>query len=137
MQCLLTIFLGQLLDPEYVEAVKNLDPNAPWHTVLLVKYRRYVGIFIPWFVMQICWWTLAIKHNYFANFPTHYVMSLTMVIGAFIGGATSEGGGAVAFPVMTLALGLEPKVSRDFVYVSQSTGKSTIIPQARSIVSNI
>ena len=50
-------------------------------------------------------------------------MTLTMVIGAFIGGATSEGGGAVAFPVMTLALALEPAVARDFVYVSQSTGK--------------
>lgn len=49
-------------------------------------------------------------------------MSLTMIIGAFIGGATSEGGGAVAFPVMTLALALEPRVARDFVYVSQSTG---------------
>ena len=49
-------------------------------------------------------------------------MSVTMVIGAFIGGATSEGGGAVAFPVMTLALALEPRVARDFVYVSQTTG---------------
>ena len=49
-------------------------------------------------------------------------MSLTMIIGGFIGGATSEGGGAVAFPVMTLALALEPAVARDFVYVSQSAG---------------
>jgi hypothetical protein len=50
-------------------------------------------------------------------------MPVTMVIGAFIGGATSEGGGAVAFPVMTLALALEPRVARDFVYVSQWTGE--------------
>ena len=49
-------------------------------------------------------------------------MTLTMIIGSFIGGATSEGGGAVAFPVMTLALALEPGVARDFVYVSQSAG---------------
>jgi hypothetical protein len=111
------------LDPAYVESVKNLDPNAPWHEVLLVKYRRYVGIFIPWFTMMICWWCLAFKHDYFSNFRGHYIMSLTMVVGAFIGGATSEGGGAVAFPVMTLALALEPGVARDFVYVSQSTGK--------------
>lgn len=52
-------------------------------------------------------------------------MSLTMIIGAFIGGATSEGGGAVAFPVMTLALALEPRVARDFVFVSQSIGMGT------------
>jgi uncharacterized membrane protein YfcA len=62
------------------------------------------------------------RHNYFQYFPDHYAMSVTMIIGAFIGGATSEGGGAVAFPVMTLALALEPRVARDFVYVSQSTG---------------
>jgi hypothetical protein len=74
---------------------------------------------------MICWWVLAFRHNYFANFASHYVMSITMVIGAFIGGATSEGGGAVAFPVMTLALALEPAVARDFVYVSQSTGKTS------------
>lgn len=49
-------------------------------------------------------------------------MSLTMIIGGFVGGATSEGGGAVAFPVMTLALAVEPKIARDFVYVSQSLG---------------
>jgi hypothetical protein len=29
--------------------------------VLMVKYRRYVGIFIPWFTLMISWWTLAIK----------------------------------------------------------------------------
>jgi hypothetical protein len=49
------------LDPAYVEAVRNLDPNAPWYEILLVKYRRYVGIFIPWFTLMISWWTLAIK----------------------------------------------------------------------------
>jgi hypothetical protein len=70
-------------------------------------------------------WCLAIKHNYFQYFPTHYIMSLTMIIGGFIGGATSEGGGAVAFPVMTLALALEPAVARDFVYMSQSAGATS------------
>ncbi len=57
--------LGQLLDPAYVEAVKNLDPNAPWHEKLLVKYRRYVGIFIPWatLVFDFCKQT-CIKQSY-------------------------------------------------------------------------
>ena len=53
-------------------------------------------------------------------------MTLTMIIGSFIGGATSEGGGAMAFPVMTLALALEPGVARDFVYLSQSAGRFLI-----------
>ena len=38
-------------------------------------------------------------------------------------GMTSEGGGAVAFPVMTLLLKIEPGVARDFSLMVQSVGK--------------
>ena len=38
-------------------------------------------------------------------------------------GMTSEGGGAVAFPVMTLALGIKPSVARDFSLMIQSCGE--------------
>ena len=34
-------------------------------------------------------------------------------------GMTSEGGGAVAFPVMTLLLGVHPSVARDFSVMVQ------------------
>ena len=71
-------------------------------------------------------WTLAFKHDYFSLFPDRYLLSITMIFGAMIGGATSEGGGAVAFPVMTLALGIEPSVARDFSMMCQSCGKFTI-----------
>ena len=37
-------------------------------------------------------------------------------------GMTSEGGGAVAFPVMTLAFGIKPAVARDFSLMIQSCG---------------
>ena len=37
-------------------------------------------------------------------------------------GMTSEGGGAVAFPVMTLAFGIKPMVARDFSLMIQSCG---------------
>ena len=37
-------------------------------------------------------------------------------------GSTSEGGGAVAFPVMTLLLKIDPKVARDFSLMIQSCG---------------
>ena len=40
---------------------------------------------------------------------------------------TSEGGGAVAFPVMTLALGIKPAVARDFSLMIQSCGKITVL----------
>lgn len=40
---------------------------------------------------------------------------------AFLG-MTSEGGGAVAFPVMTLLLNIDTKVARDFSLMIQSCG---------------
>jgi len=46
-----------------------------------------------------------------------------MVFGAMIAGATSEGGGAVAFPVMTLALNISSTIARDFSIMIQSCGK--------------
>ncbi len=49
-----------------------------------------------------------------------------MIFGAMIGGATSEGGGAVAFPVMTLALGIPPSIARDFSMMCQSCGERQI-----------
>ena len=39
-------------------------------------------------------------------------------------GMTTEGGGAVAFPVMTLALGVSASVARDFSMMIQATGMS-------------
>jgi hypothetical protein len=41
-----------------------------------------------------------------------------------VAGATSEGGGAVAFPVMTLALKIKPAIARDFSLMTQSCGKN-------------
>jgi len=51
-------------------------------------------------------------------------MSVIMVFGSFIAGATSEGGGAVAFPVMTLVFDIHPTVARDFSLMIQSVGMS-------------
>jgi uncharacterized membrane protein YfcA len=55
------------------------------------------------------------------GFP-FFALSITMVFGSFIAGATSEGGAAVAFPVMTLILGIQPLIARDFGLMIQSVG---------------
>jgi len=49
-------------------------------------------------------------------------MPLTMVVGSIIAGMTSEGGGAVAFPVNSLLLHIETEVARDFSLMVQSCG---------------
>ena len=54
-------------------------------------------------------------------------MSITMIFGSMIAGATSEGGGVVAFPVMTLVLHIQPSIARDFSLMTQSCGKDSML----------
>lgn len=55
-------------------------------------------------------------------FTQHWTLSLTMVFGSFIAGATSEGGGAVAFPVFTKVLSIPPNIARTFALAIQTVG---------------
>jgi len=96
--------------------------------------RKFVRANFKWIVticVEIAWFTWAFRDPE-ANFGRftestpyvgyYYHMSITMVFGSLVAGATSEGGGAVAFPVMTLALGVPPGLARDFSFSIQSFG---------------
>lgn len=56
----------------------------------------------------------------YQNWP----ITLTMVFGSFIAGATSEGGGAIAFPVFTKILHMTPLDAKVFSLAIQSVGMS-------------
>ncbi len=58
------------------------------------------------------------------HIATGWFMSATMAFGSFLGAATSSGGGAVAFPVMTLVFDIDPATARDFALMIQSIGMS-------------
>jgi len=113
---------GQKLEAKQVTALETLPEDAPFLTKLLVRHRRIVGILIPLIFFETLWWAQAIRHDYFSYFPDRYLLTITMIFGASVAGMTSEGGGAVAFPVMTLALGIQPAVARDFSLMIQSCG---------------
>jgi uncharacterized membrane protein YfcA len=49
-------------------------------------------------------------------------VTLTMILGSFIAGATSEGGGAIAFPVFTKVLHISPLDAKVFSLAIQSVG---------------
>ena len=83
--------------------------------------RKFVPIWIA-IVVWIAWAYGMHTGDRWHLFSTHYFMSLTMALGSFIAGATSEGGGAVAFPVMTLGFKISPDVARDFSLLIQSVG---------------
>uniref|UniRef100_A0A915Q7V1 Sulfite exporter TauE/SafE family protein n=1 Tax=Setaria digitata TaxID=48799 RepID=A0A915Q7V1_9BILA len=92
--------------------------------ILLDKHRKLFGFLIPFTFFQTIYWLLAFRYSFYHYFVEKYVMSIAMVFGALIGGMTTEGGGAVAFPVMTLALNISPTVARDFSLMIQSCGLS-------------
>lgn len=52
----------------------------------------------------------------------HAGVAVTMVFGSLVGGGTSEGGGAIAFPVFTKVLGIPPTDARVFTFLIQSVG---------------
>jgi len=60
---------------------------------------------------------LAIYHLF-----ADWKVALTMVFGSLVGGGTSEGGGAIAFPIFTKLLHIAPRDARNFSLAIQSVG---------------
>lgn len=54
-----------------------------------------------------------------------WAVALTMVFGSFVAGASSVGGGAVAFPVLTKLLEVEPNSAKLFSLAIQSVGMTS------------
>lgn len=82
-------------------------------------------LFVQLMLVIVVWlaWILFMAFNeHWHLLESHAFMILTMIFGSFIAGATSEGGGAVAFPVMTLVFDIAPPVARDFSLMIQSVG---------------
>lgn len=91
------------------------DPASRERSRVLVYV--IVGVWIVWVIGMVA-------GNRWGYFEDSWFMSVTMVVGSFIAGATSEGGGAIAFPVMTLAFHVPPQTARDFALLIQSVGMS-------------
>ena len=87
--------------------------NAPTASRSIVVVAVLVWVF---------WLTGMVTGDRWGLFIEAWFMSATMVVGSFIAGATSEGGGAVAFPVMTLVFKIPPAVARDFSLMIQAVG---------------
>jgi len=108
------------------ETATAVSSDAPFY----VRYRKPIATFFPALIVHIVWWSIMFTNDYWYKYTEasgaagkpRWAMSITMVFGSMIAGATSEGGAAVAFPVMTLALGIKPPVARDFSFMIQSVG---------------
>ena len=87
----------------------------------LRNHLDYFFIFSVWGI----WLIATFLGERWYLFVENWFMSVTMAFGSFVAGATSQGGGAVAFPVMTLGFGIEPKPARDFSLMIQSIGMTS------------
>lgn len=85
------------------------------------NYRQYIPLLCIACV-YICWLSLQGVHSAFANFMSQISIAITMVFGSFVAGGTALGGGAVAFPVMTKVLSIEPATAKVFSLAIQSFG---------------
>lgn len=83
-------------------------------------------IFRLWFVFMIGLWAVLF---YFFNdlrfLAEHWYYPAIMVLGAFVAGLTPEGGGAVAFPVLSVFLNIDRSLARDFSLMIQSIGMTS------------
>ena len=88
----------------------------------LIKSRQRLATLITLAVVWSVWLLLMISGDRWSLFQDNWFMSVVMSLGSFIAGATSEGGGAVAFPAMTLGFGIPPSTARDFSLMIQAVG---------------
>jgi len=115
------------------DGAKVVDPlegaEGPWWQ----RHRRLIGFVLPGLFFHVLWWSWMGSQDLFHLFAERsggeeiprYYMSITMLFGSMIAGATSEGGASVAFPVMTLVFSILPAVARDFSFMIQSVGMTS------------
>lgn len=83
-------------------------------------------IFRLWFaIMLLVWVALFVAFNDAAFLAEHWYYPAIMVLGAFVAGLTPEGGGAVAFPVLSVFLSIDRVLARDFSLMIQSIGMTS------------
>jgi uncharacterized protein len=73
-------------------------------------------------VVYVSWTLYMSLSGSFGLFRENWPVSATMTLGSFVAGATAEGGAAVAFPVFTKVLSIEPETARTFGLMIQSVG---------------
>ncbi|MEJ8321975.1 sulfite exporter TauE/SafE family protein [Kosakonia sacchari] len=76
------------------------------------------------FFALILWLLLTAYITGFVSIAENYILSLAMMIGAFVGSATPVGGGVVAFPVLTFIKQIPAKEAAVFCLAMQSFGMS-------------
>ena len=97
------------------------------------KRNKFLSIFGMFFLLFIIWfvvmtakkWYWIFHGDYSKEIKPGWYASVVMVFGSVIGGGTAEGGGAVSYPVFTLALSVKPLVARNFTLMIQTVQQAS------------
>lgn len=86
------------------------------------SWRRMAAVNAVMAAIVVVGWLLLAGERGPAAMGEHWPVVVTMVFGSLVGGGTSEGGGAIAFPVLTKLLGIGADDARLFCFAIQSIG---------------
>ena len=86
---------------------------------------------IPWIyliflsIVMFGWFYYMLQNDSFEIYTRQWATVLIMIFGSFIAGASPEGSAAVAYPIFTLILNIDPPVARNFAFAIQSIGMTS------------
>lgn len=111
--------------PPTAEEIKarscKLLPRWVWENFVFYRPQAF-GFTLP-FLWTLAWWLpYMVATGSFPLYSDGWPFAVMMWFGSMVAGGTSEGGGSIAFPVMTLGFGLTSAVARDFSLMIQSVG---------------
>ncbi len=89
----------------------------------MTSFKSQLRIFLALAILLIFGWMIFMNSTKsWYLFRDNWFMTITMIFGSFVAGASSEGGGAIAYPAMTLLFNISPDVARNFSFTIQSFG---------------
>ena len=99
-------------------------PSATYGAALAQKIRKRSALRFNLIIALLVWALWLAFGGRFAIYHlfADWKVALTMVFGSLVGGGTSEGGGAIAFPIFTKLLHIAPRDARNFSLAIQSVG---------------
>lgn len=96
------------------------DRNSKRFPTALAPYMLLV--LSPMSACLVLWLFYMVYANAWHIYSDALFMPIVMAFGSLVAGATPVGGGAVAYPAMTLIWNIEPEVARNFSLAIQSVG---------------
>lgn len=88
------------------------------------RRRARMAIAVSFAVLAV-WLVYVSAAGHWDRVVDNWVAALTMVFGSFVAGSTPQGGGAVAFPVLTKIIEVDTSVARSFSLCIQTVGMGT------------